>query len=206
MPTTQTTNTTCASTAELRSKLAEAQTRQQILSATRAEYAFGAVVEKDKASIKKVDEITEELNRVANEIAVLTAALAESGRRDEAAAAAKRDSDECGNAEKALALLDSFEKRGAALDAAFDTAISEYNALVDEFRRLDALGFAPTTYNLVNSNMRLALKSKVMNTGLVVEHLRSHLRRNFVDVISGWSNHVRARATARLNKTAAKAA
>jgi hypothetical protein len=189
-----------ANAVELHGRIDAAQTRQLELEAERSEIAYAAHVERNAAAAKRLTEIGTEFGQLSSEIASLTAALTEVGKRAAAAEATKRDGTERDNATKALALLDSFAKRGKALDEAFDTAITEYNSLCDEFRQLDRLGYAPTTFALVNSNMRLALKTKVMGTGLVVEHLQTHLRRDFISVIEGWASHVKARAMARINR------
>jgi hypothetical protein len=172
------------------------------LEGERSELSYAAMFERDAKAAKRVGEINTELARLASETTVLNAALTEAGRRDAAAAATKRDAEERGNAEKALALLDEFARDGADLEEAANAVIAKFNALTKKSRELTALGYAPATPALVDSNMKLALKTKLMGTGLIIEHLAPHMRRNFVDVIAGWASHVRARATARLNKAA----
>jgi hypothetical protein len=183
---------------DLRGKIAEADEKRLKLMAERDEIAFSAVVEREPKAIKRVAEISTELGRLADEVSTLTAALNEAGRRDAAAAAEKRDAEECGKAEKALALLDEFVKEGAELEAAADALVEKFNALCKKSRQLTALGYAPATPTLVDVNMATALKSKLMSTGLQIEHIAPGARRTFGGVIASWSDNVRARATARL--------
>jgi hypothetical protein len=193
--------------ADLRAKIDALEGTQIELIAERDEISFAAVVERNKKAAGRVAEINAALLVMQSEEATLKAALAEAQRRALAADAAERDATKREKAQKAIALLESFSKRGAALDAKFDEAIAEFNAMSAEFRQLDALGYAPTTHALVASNMKLALKTKVMSTGMHVEHLAPHMRRNFITVVDGWVSHVKARADALLNtKTAAEAA
>jgi hypothetical protein len=193
-------------TSDLRGRIDAAENHQLEVAAERDQIAFAALVERNPAAVKKLAALNAELARASTELASLNAAFAEAGRRSAVAEACRRDAEERDDATKALELLDSFEKRGAALDEKFNEAIAEFSLLSEDFRQLERLGFAPTTYALVHSNMRLALKSRLMGTGLAVEHLAPHHRRNFIDVIEGWASHVRARATARLKRNAAKSA
>jgi hypothetical protein len=68
-------------TVELRSKIDAAQTRQLELEAERSEIAYAAHVERNAAAAKRLTEIGSEFAQLSNEIASLTAALAEVGRR-----------------------------------------------------------------------------------------------------------------------------
>jgi hypothetical protein len=192
-------NTTIA---DLRAQVDAIEGRKIELEAERSELSYSAVVEKNATATKRIAAIATELAGLDNIRATLSAALAETSRRAAAADTAARDAAERDKAEKALALLDSFSKRGAAMDAKFDEAVAEFNAMLKEFRELDALGYPPTTYNLVASNMRLALKTKLMQTGLIIEHLAPNMRRNFLTALEGWVAHTRARATAALEAQA----
>jgi hypothetical protein len=189
---------------DLRGRIADLDTKRLTLMAERDELSYSAVVERNSVAAKRVAEINSELSRLADEVATLRSALTEAGRRAAAAKAAGHDGKERDNAEKALALLDEFAKDGAELEEAANAVIEKFNDLSKKSRELTALGYAPATPALVDSNMKLALKTKLMGTGLIVEHLAPHMRRTFTSVIQSWTDHVRARATARLNKTAAK--
>jgi hypothetical protein len=119
-------------------------------------------------------------------------ALADAGEVDEA---------ERTKAQAALDLLETFAKRGAALDEAFDAALAEYAALSKEFRELERLGFAPSTPALVRVNMGLAASTKLLFTDMQNTFLAPAQRRSFVETIEAWSSAVRSRAKARLART-----
>jgi hypothetical protein len=190
---------------DLRVRVGTIEGRQIELKAERDELSFSAAVEKNAKSAKRIAEIDTELSHLSSEVTTLQVAIVESGKRAAAAQAAARDGEERADAQKALELLDSFARRGIEMDKKFDEAVAEFNALCAEFRQLEKLGYPPTTFNLVISNMKLALKTKIMGTGLIVEHVAPHLRRDFLSAVAGWTASVRNRATARLNKTAAAA-
>ena len=96
----------------------------------------------------------------------LEPALVEAQRRVVEARKAVTDEVERANAAKALERLETFAKRGAALDAELDDFIAEYQALSQEARDLDALGYAPTTFPLVKVNMAAAAATKLQFTDL----------------------------------------
>jgi hypothetical protein len=156
---------------------------------------------------KKLDKLDQEAAKLAADITSLSAAIVVARRHVAEALAAETDDVARDKAERALALLDDFTKRGAKLDAALAAFLNEYAALSSDFHKLDALGFAPTTYALVKSNMSAAVTTALQFTEMRQGFLAPHERRNFVTVIEGWGRNVRMRATARLNsKAAAKAA
>jgi hypothetical protein len=195
------TKTKTDATTDLRGKIADLDTKRLTLMGERDELSYSAVVERNSVATKRIAEISAELSQLADEKATLTAALSEAGRRDAAARAAERDGKERDDAEKALALLETFAQRGAALDRKFDELIAEYTALSDEFRQLDKLKYAPTTYPLVRITMRTAMLTKLMGTDLKVEHLAPGERKTFGGAIEGWASSVRNRANARLSKS-----
>ena len=112
------------------------------------------------------------------------------------AEAAESDDVARDKAERALALLDDFTKRGAELDEALGSFLAKYAALTADFHKLDALGYAPTTYGLVKTNMSAAVTTALMFSEMRQGFLAPHERRNFVDVIAGWGRNVRMRAKA----------
>ena len=115
--------------------------------------------------------------------------------------AAEVNEAERGNAQKALALLDSFAKRGDDLQQSLDKFISMYTELTKDFRQLEALGYAPTTWALVKVNMQAAVATGLQFTDLRQAFLAPHERRDFRAVIEGWARHIRGRAEARLTET-----
>lgn len=190
----------------LRTKLDEAQSQADEIRAAIKEIAFEAH-SGDAVARKQLDKLIADEGKQLPEIRSIEEAITVAQRRVAEARAAETDADAKGRAEKTLVLIDSFEKRGAALDKKFAAAIAEYVDLSNDFRQLDALGYAPTTWALVKINMRAAVATKLQFTDLRQDFLAPKERRDFIAVIAGWSQNVRAKATARLNKpTAEKAA
>jgi hypothetical protein len=190
---------------ELETKCADARARHDETTAAAKEIAFSAHTG-DDAARKRLDQLHTDIAKIGAEVSSLEAALIEARRRCAVAMAAEGDKAERARAERALSLLDDFTERGAALDTALAGFVAEYTLLVADFHKLDALGFAPTTHALIETNMRRATATALMFTGLRQDFLAPHERRSFVDVIAGWAPNVRGRAVARLNKDTARAA
>jgi hypothetical protein len=148
--------TTTTTADDLRGRIILIDDRRVELSAELEELSYLSLVERDARATKRLREITQELGHLDTEKLTLNGALAGIGRREAEAKAVERDETERDRAGKALALLDSFAKRGAALDVAFGEAIGEYNALAAEFRELEKLGHSPTTFPLVKITMKYA--------------------------------------------------
>ena len=189
-------------TQDLRAKIDAIESQKLILTSQRDDVSYSALVDREPGAVKQAAEINAKISELTAEESMLNAALKVASKREAEAKAAQSDAQERDNAAKALALLESFAKRGTALDAAFNAAIAEYTELSEEFRQLERLGYGPTTYPLVKVTMRTALLTKLMGTDLVVEHLAPHARKNFEGAIEGWSSNVRGKAQARLNRKA----
>jgi hypothetical protein len=204
---TTTTDTARAVLLDLETKLTAAKSRHDETQSDAQAIAFSAFVDGGEAR-KRLDKLNADAAKHGAEIMSLEAAIGEARRRVNEALAADADDVSRDKAQQALLLLDAFAERGAELDAALAEFLEKYAALTRDFRQLDALGYAPTTWPLVKINMQAAVATRLQFTDLRQAFLAPHERRDFVTVISGWSNHVRARATARLNrnKDAAKAA
>jgi len=193
--------------ADLEQKLADARKRHDETTAAAKAIAFAAFTDGGGEDRKKLDKLHADAAKHGAEITSLESALVEARRRVAEALARETDAAQLAKANEALAMLDDFTKRGAKLDAALAGFLAEYAALTSDFHKLDAIGYAPTTYPLVKSNMSAAVTTALMFTEIRQGFLAPHQRRNFVDVIEGWGRNIRMRATARLNsKTAAKAA
>src|SRR5271166_4467938 len=136
MPMTTTTN-------DLRDRIIAIEGHVLEIEGERSELSYAAMFEGCARSAKRVAEINTELARLANETAVLHAAIAEAGKRDAVAAATKRDAEERANAEKALALLDDFARDGAKLEDAANALVEKFNSLCLKSRQLTALGYPP---------------------------------------------------------------
>jgi DNA polymerase III gamma/tau subunit len=192
--------------ADLEQKLADARARHDEAQSEAKEIAFAAHTGEADAR-KRLDRLHAESAKIAAEVLSLEAAIVEARRRVDAALAAESDDIARDKAERAIALLDAFAKRGAELDAALGAFLERYADLTRDVRQLEALGYSPSTSALIAKNMQSAVATKLQFTELRQAFLAPHERRNFVDVIEGWGRSVRMRATARLNaKTSAKAA
>ena len=136
------------------------------------------------------------------EISSLESAIDEAKRRLAHAEALAVDEAEKEKTRTALALLDDFAKRGEALDRALEKFVREYDELSRDFRQLEKLGFAPTSFALIKLNMKAATSTKLMFTDIQQDFLAPHARRNFVETVEGWAANVRSRASARLKRNA----
>jgi hypothetical protein len=199
---TMTTDTARAVLHDLETKLASARTRHDETQAEAQSIAFAAHTG-DADARKRLDRLNADAGKRGAEVLSLEAAIVEARSRVALALAAEGDRAERDRAEKALGLLDDFAARGARLDAALAGFVAEYEALTADFYKLDALGFAPATHALIEMNLRRATATRLMFTGLRQSFPAPNERRDFVTVIAGWAQHVRARATARLNRNAA---
>jgi hypothetical protein len=187
-------------------KLSGARQRLNETKAMAAEVSYDAHTQGGEAA-ERLNRLKSDETMWTQEIASLEAAVATAKKHVTHANAAETDAAERVNATKALGLLDDFAKRGAELDARLQGFIDEYGDLCSDFRKLEALGFAPATLPLIHSNMKRAVATKLMFSDLQSEFLAPHDRRDFVSVIEGWASNVRGRITARLNRNkAAKAA
>ncbi len=202
---TMTTDAARAVLLELEGKLADARARHDELQSEATDIAFAACTGEADAR-KRLDRLHADAAKHGAEITALESAIVEARRRVAEALAAETDDVARGKAERALALLDDFTKRGAELDEALGSFLAKYAALTADFLKLDALGYAPTTYGLVKTNMSAAVTTALMFSEMRQGFLAPHERRNFVDVIAGWGRNVRMRAEGRLKATSAKAA
>ena len=185
----------------LEGKLSDVKARHVKIVLEAREVSFGAhtIGGEDR---KRLDKLEAEMAKAAMEVASLESAIGEAKKRVEAAVAAEANAVERGNAQQALALLDSFAKRGDDLQQSLDKFISMYKELTKDFRQLEALGYAPTTWPLVKVNMQAAVATGLQFTDLRQAFLAPHERRDFRAVIEGWARHIRGRAEARLNRKA----
>jgi hypothetical protein len=191
---------------ELETKLSAARARHDETQSEAKEIAFAAHTGEADAK-KRLDRLHADAAKISSEVLSLEAAIIEARRRVAEALAAESDDVARDKAERALALLKEFGKRGQELDEALAAFLGKYAALTVDFHKLDALGYAPTTYGLVKSNMGAAVTTALQFTEMRQGFLAPHERRNFVEVIEGWGRSVRMRAEARLKaKAAAKAA
>jgi hypothetical protein len=154
----------------------------------------------DAAARKRLDKLIAETPSLAAEARSIEYAIASAKERLAAIEAAAADAAERDKAEKALAQFDALLKRGAALDVAFDAAIAELGALEHDFKALELLGYAPTTWNMVKINLELATQTKLQLVKLQQDSLAPRQQRSFVSVISGYADNVTRRARARIER------
>jgi hypothetical protein len=185
----------------LEQKLADARQRFDEAHASISKIAFAAHATDDAEAKKRLSALHLEKAKFAAEIDSISVALKEAQRRVAGARAAEAEGLAAEKAQQALSLCDSFLERGAALDRALESFIEEYNGLARDFRQLDALGFAPTSFALVAIQMRRATETRLMGTDLKITHLAPRERKTFVECISGWAQNVKNRAEARLTKS-----
>jgi hypothetical protein len=188
--------------AGLEAKLAEAKLRHDETTAAAKSISYSAHISGGEDR-KKLDKLGADAAKQATEIVGLEAAIATAKSHVAAAEAADVDEAEREKARTALGLLDDFSKRGDALDSALTRFVREYEELSADFRQLEAIGFAPTSFALVRINMAAAVTTRLQFTDLRQAFLAPDKRRSFGDTIEGWSRNIRAKATSRLNRNAA---
>jgi len=186
-----------ATVADLEAKLAETRASLATIEARLDETALPAHTG-DVAAKSSLDKLAKERATLRGTIDGLERAIASAVKQVAVAEAAERDAAERDKAKRALAMLDTFEERAVRLQASLQAFIAEYGRLTADFNKLDALGYAPTSYPLVRVNMRNATMTKLMFTDLQGDFLAPKDRRDFAAVIAGWSAAIRARAGARL--------
>jgi hypothetical protein len=186
---------------DLKDKLSAARARHAETQVKAMELAYPANTG-DESARKKLDGLNAKVAMFAAEIASLEAAIVTAKRRVAAAEAAEVDEAERRKAREALALLDDFSQRGKLLDESLHKFVRQYDELACDFRALQLLGYEPTSYPLIQTNMQAAVATKLQFTDLRQNFLAPHARRDFISVIEGWARHVRGRAEARLNRNA----
>ena len=190
---------------DLETKLADAKSRHDEAQSEATEIAFAACTGEADAK-RRLDRLHSDIAKISAEVFSLGAAIIEARRRVREAEASEADDVARAKAERALALLEEFGKRGAELDEALTAFLAKWEALKSDVRQLEALGYSPSTPPLTAKNMQSAVATKLQFTELRQAFLAPHERRNFVDVIEGWGRSVRMRAEARLKAKTAKAA
>jgi hypothetical protein len=191
--------------ADLRGKINDLDTKRLQLMAERDELSFAAVVERDVAAAKRVAEINEELVQLANEAAVLKAALSTATRREAEAAASERASQKRADLERAEALLPKVAEMAAQMDAAMKTlreASAAFEQAWSEVKRLSGVG---PTGGAIKVHLGRACRSALRGLpGLQLEMVPPNERHSVSELTAGWSKQVSNVATAQ-NKSADEA-
>ncbi len=186
-----------ATVADLEAKLSESRSSLVEIEARLNDVSLPAHTG-DEHARKGLDRLSRERATLFGTIDGLERAIASARKQVEVAKAAAQDAVDRDKAQRALAMLDAFQGRAVRLQASLEAFIAEYERLVDDFGKLDLLGYRPTSYPLVALNMKNAVATALQFTDLRMDFLAPKDRRQFVDVIAGWASAIRTRASARL--------
>jgi hypothetical protein len=193
-------------TDDLRSRLGNAESRQQELLAERGEIAFAATVEKQKAAVQRLETINNELSALANEISVLEAALKEAHRRDVAAAEAERAEKRKANVAAAAEMLLRAEDTAALLTKAMDDMRSHSLELQRQFAEIRGLIGVGATDQQLRVFLTRCVKTATMNTPMHLEHLAPNERTDVNAVVVPWAASIRNWINSAVGEKPAKAA
>jgi chromosome segregation ATPase len=188
---------------ELRAKISKIEGRQIELTAERDEHAFAAHVERNAKAQKRLDDIGAELARLENEKASLTAAIAEAGRRAQAATAAERAEGERKRAEQAAPIAARLEARGKAMDEALASYVANFRAIQADLDELQSLGCPVPSRSLVEVNSHRAHDSALAALGdKFVRPIPPLQRHSFSKLLTGYVLPARTWITSKTNKAA----
>jgi hypothetical protein len=193
-------------TDELRTRIAAIDGRKIELSGERDEIAYKAHIECDVKAAKRLAEINTEFGHLENEIASLSAALAEAGRRAEAATAAEAAETERKRAEQAVPIVRRLEERGAKMDVAIQSYCEHFAAIQADLDELARLGAPTPSRALVEVNGHRAHDSALTALGdKFVRPVPPLQRHSFDQLLTGWALPAQRWIESKLNN-AAKAA
>jgi hypothetical protein len=184
---------------DLESKLADTRQWQLEIETASKNVSFEAHTAGGEAR-ERLDNLTSQAVGAAREAESLGAAISEAKLRLAAAVAAETDAAEQDKARMALGLVSGFLARGRALDEKLTAFIEEYQALRGDFHDLERTGYPPSSWSLVEINLKNAVASRLMGTPMQTDFLPPAKRHTFEEVITGWGNSVRMRAERRLAK------
>jgi hypothetical protein len=192
---------------DLRNQISVLEDRQLKLGAERDELAFASIVERNGQATKRLNEITAEFVTIANEIATLNAAIAEAGRRADAAAKAASAEAERKRAEQAEPIAKRMAERGAKLDAAIKEYCEHYAAIQADIDELARLGVPIPSRAIVQVNLRRSHEAHTASIDKVARAVPPHGRHTFDKLTQGWAVPALNWIASKLNsKNAAKAA
>lgn len=193
-------------TDDLRVRLGACKSRQQELLTERSEIAYSATVEKDRAAIKRLEEINGELAALTNETSVLESALKEAHRRESAAEDAARAEKRRSNAGAAAEVLLETKATAALLAKAMLDTCELSSKLRAQFADMKNLTGAGPTAESVQVNLSRSLTTAVMNSPMKIAHLAPSDRCTIDAIVDDWSASIRNWITAALGDKPAKAA
>jgi hypothetical protein len=183
--------TTTTTSQDLRNQIADIETKRVILEAERDDVSYGALVDKNKAAIKRAAEIGDELAGLGHREAMLNAALREAIKRNaEAAAAAAADRKQA-DLDKAQALLPDVERMAAEIDAAMKTLHEVRVAYELTWGQIKALsGAGPAAFALrsgISRPLRVGLRGL---PGIEVDIVRPGSRCTLGELTAQWTQQV----------------
>jgi hypothetical protein len=173
--------------AELEDKRRDALRNLAEIDDTRAALAFDAMTSGGEAA-KRVKALDAERLRIASDVESLNAAIAEAGRRVEAAQAAADREDERRRAELARPIAERLKMRAAAIDAGLAAARENLAGSYDDMRELARLGAPAPSGALIEVNV-----TRAMDVGLVGLHEKVRpvppgQRYSFAELFNGWAS------------------
>jgi hypothetical protein len=203
-----TTDTVEQQIASLRSQIADAESKQQILMGERddGDLAYEAIVARNATAKKRVDEINAEIAHLTNVVLpMLNSALKAAQKRADAAKAAAAEGDVRKRAEQAQPIAE----RLAAVGKKADTTAREYCAALAEIdtciRELSTLGIPTPSRDLVRVNKNRAHLAAMMSLDQA-RPIAPRERTLYDPLTKGWAKPALDWIAARLSKTETKAA
>ena len=194
-----------ATRADLDARLFEAKRELAELDEKRRAVSFEAHTGDDVAK-RALDRANKERIGLLNSIEELEAALAEAGRRVDAAEREQEMAAQSERAERALEIADRIATRGAKLDAALRTVAEEASAFEADIHELNALGCTHPHHAQLMSHGERAVKTCLMQTPWrrEFEHLAPRERMNFTDIAASYSQQISRWAEPHVIKAAAE--
>ncbi len=189
---------------DLRSEIADIETRQVQLTAERDELAFEAIVERDKKAVARVADINAELAKLTIEIATLNAALGTAIKRDREAKAVEVASQKRADLAKAEAMLPEVEQLARQIDEAMATLQIATKAFDDKWAVIKKLsGGGPGKAQLgviLSRSLRVGLRGL---PGIIVDLVPPNERHSAAEINAGWEQQVRNLAATSSTQTKA---
>jgi hypothetical protein len=177
---------------DLRGKINDLDTMRLKLMAERDELSYAAIVERNAAAGQLVAEISTELGRLADEVAVLKAALSTATRREAEAKASEAASQKRADLERAESLLPKVAELAAQMDDAMKVlreASATFEAHWSEIKRLSGAG---PVGGAIKVHLDRAYRSALRGLpGLRLEMVPPNERHSVSELAFGWSQQVK---------------
>jgi hypothetical protein len=184
------TKTTDAAT-DLRGKIAEIDERRLKLMAERDEISFAAIVEKDKKSIERANAINETLAQLANESAMLVAALTTALKRERETEAAELAQRKRADFEKAESLLGEVDQLARQMDDAMKTLRETSATFEAHWSTIKQLSGSGPTGGALKVFLDRAYRSALRGLpGMEIRPVPPNERHTVSELTAGWSKQV----------------